>query len=221
MVVLFSIPFFATCAFSSQKDDFRFPENLETMMNSCGSSQCIVVLAKDSTGCLARVYAFEKGLRNWRPGLPSFDAVIGRNGLAAIGEKREGDGKTPSGVFPVGLVFGYGPEIASKMPYRQTCENDIWVDDPESPEYNKWVLKGTTSAKSFEEMKRKDHLYKYGMVIEYNTKPIVKGWGSAIFFHIWLAPGESTGGCVAVSEKKMLWLLKWLDSAKKPFISIQ
>jgi D-alanyl-D-alanine dipeptidase len=66
-------------------------------------------------------------------------------------------------------------------------------------------------------MKRDDDQYKYGVVIEYNMHPIVKGKGSAIFLHVWKS-GDSTLGCVSMSEEMILSILGWLDPAKKPLI---
>ena len=102
------------------------------------------------------------------------------------------------------------------MPYRQATDDDFWVDDVISEDYNKWV-KGKPNAVSWEKMKRDDDQYKYGVVIEYNMHPIVKGKGSAIFLHVWKG-GESTLGCVSMSEEMILKILAWLDPAKKPLI---
>ena len=60
---------------------------------------------------------------------------------------------------------------------------DKWIDDSSSNDYNKYV-RGATTAKSFENLKLKSIDYKYCMVIEYNTHPVIKGKGSAIFFHV-------------------------------------
>ena len=59
-------------------------------------------------------------------------------------------------------------------------------------------------------MKRDDNLYKYGIVIEYNTNPAIKGYGSAIFLHVWGGENDTTEGCVAVSEEKLLKFLNGL-----------
>ena len=57
--------------------------------------------------------------------------------------------------------------------------------------------------------------YKYCMVIEYNTHPVVKGKGSAIFFHVADEKYSPTAGCVAIAEKDMLQFLKWFKPKKK------
>lgn len=103
------------------------------------------------------------------------------------------------------------------MAYRQATDEDFWVDDSEAPSYNRWV-KGKPVAASYEKMRRDDDLYRYGIVIEYNTEPVVKGLGSAIFIHLWKGEGEPTSGCVSISTEAMLRLLSWLDPACKPII---
>jgi L,D-peptidoglycan transpeptidase YkuD (ErfK/YbiS/YcfS/YnhG family) len=104
------------------------------------------------------------------------------------------------------------------MPYRQALDGDVWVDDLDSPDYNRWVKKDLTKAASFELMRRKDDRYKYGLVVEYNTRPVVKGNGSAIFIHVWKNEDTATSGCVAMAEADILRLLAWLDPAKKPAV---
>jgi L,D-peptidoglycan transpeptidase YkuD (ErfK/YbiS/YcfS/YnhG family) len=97
---------------------------------------------------------------------------------------------------------------------------DIWVDDPQADDYNRWTKIQETKAASYEMMKREDNQYKYGIVIEYNTDPIIKGNGSAIFLHIWKGEGIPTAGCVAVSEEDIVKILDWLDPVAAPLIFI-
>jgi L,D-peptidoglycan transpeptidase YkuD (ErfK/YbiS/YcfS/YnhG family) len=142
--------------------------------------------------------------------------VIGANGLAAEGEKREGDKKTPAGLFPLRRAFGRYMFCPSRLPYVRMSKNDIWIDDPSSPDYNT-LVKGE-STYSHEKMLRADGLYDYGVVIEYNTIDIEPNKGSAIFMHVWRDVDSPTAGCVAVSRAHMMQMLSWLESAKKPAI---
>jgi L,D-peptidoglycan transpeptidase YkuD (ErfK/YbiS/YcfS/YnhG family) len=167
-----------------------------------------------------KVYALEKSDFTWRQAMSSLDAVIGRNGFAPPGEKREGDGRTPSGLYRIGTAFGYADWITTKMPYRQALADDLWIDDPNAPDYNRWVKQTETQAASYEKMRRDDDLYKYGVVIEYNTGPVIKGYGSAIFFHVWASPKSTTAGCVAMSEDDILNILVWLNPEAHPVILI-
>jgi L,D-peptidoglycan transpeptidase YkuD (ErfK/YbiS/YcfS/YnhG family) len=164
------------------------------------------------------VYAVEKKYDHGKWVSGPMEATIGKNGFALPGEKREGDGKTPSGIFSLKRTFGYDKTAKTKMPYRQALEDDLWVDDPNAPDYNQWVKQGETDAASYEKMKREDDQYKYGIVIEYNTAPVIKGHGSAIFFHVWKGKDFPTAGCVAVSEEDIIRILEWLDPNAFPLI---
>jgi len=190
-----------------------------SLENSIGaSSQLLLVRSTNATAIDARISAWERTNGHWQHPFASMDGVIGRKGFAPQGEKREGDGRTPTGIFPLGTVFGYGPSFPTRMPYRQATVDDLWIDDVGADDYNRWVRRGTTQAASFETMRRNDDLYKYGIVVEYNTKPVVKGSGSAIFFHLWQGKGNSTAGCIALSEENLIRIMKWLDPAARPLV---
>jgi L,D-peptidoglycan transpeptidase YkuD (ErfK/YbiS/YcfS/YnhG family) len=183
------------------------------------STQLLLVIDNSSFfSTKTNIYTMEKRGDKWQMAFEPLDAVIGKNGFAPAGEKREGDGKTPSGIYPLKMTFGYDEAIKTKMPYRQALDDDLWVDDPHADDYNRWVKKTETRAASFERMRRDDNLYKYGIVIEYNTSPVIKGNGSAIFLHIWKGESVLTAGCVAVSEEDIIKILDWLDPAASPLI---
>jgi len=180
------------------------------------SEQLIFATNRNSSSSVVTIRTVERNEGAWLIVFPEFAGSIGEMGFAAIGDKREGDGKSPSGVFPLGFAFGYDPSVETKMPYRQATEDDFWVDDANSEDYNRWI-KGEPKAASWEKMKRDDDQYKYGVVIEYNMSPIVRGKGSAIFLHVW-KDGGATLGCVSMPEEMVLRILGWLDPAKKPLI---
>jgi len=182
------------------------------------SEQLLVVVPEKSGSSLAYLYALERGTGGWTAMAGPLDATLGDNGFAKPGRKREGDGHTPSGMFPLEFAFGYASTIVTRMPYRQATIDDLWVDDAGSPEYNQWVRRGRTGAKSFEELRLPDHRYRHGLVIGYNRNPATPGLGSAIFIHVWRETGASTTGCVAMAEADLVTLLAWLDPAKKPAI---
>ena len=183
------------------------------------SSQLIFVVVKHMHVTGAKVYTFEKKGYLWNVAMPAQEANVGRHGLAAVGNKIEGDMKTPSGIFHIGIAFGYEPLSNTKITYRQIKDNDFWVDDVNSDDYNKWVASKPNRG-SFEIMRRKDAAYRYGFIVDYNTLPVVKGKGSAIFFHVWKGETKPTGGCIALSEENILKLIKWLDPEKHPKVII-
>lgn len=224
IILLFSILvlIFAVfgCAFSHRMATSGASNLLTSMQDKIGKSSQVILVKDESFPFFSsiKLYAMGKKGDGWMAVFEPQDAVIGRNGFAAAGEKKEGDGKTPSGIYRLKMTFGYSKAVKTKMPYRQALEDDIWVDDPHAEDYNRWTKKHHTKAVSFERMKRDDNLYEYGMVIEYNTEPVIKGNGSAIFLHIWKGKGIPTAGCVALSEENLIKLLEWLDPAALPLI---
>jgi L,D-peptidoglycan transpeptidase YkuD (ErfK/YbiS/YcfS/YnhG family) len=183
----------------------------------------------------ATMTACEKIDGSWINVLPTFQAVVGKNGIAQeSGDtatlKNEGDYLTPAGIFGLGEFFGWTPVSDPvvqqfKWDYRYIIDVkdingkyfDKFVDDVSSPYYNTWVA-GPTDAKSFEQMRITP--YKYGLVINWNMFPTIPGRGSAIFMHIWSGPEGSTAGCVALGESNLITVLQWLDKTKQPLIQI-
>lgn len=166
-----------------------------------------------------KVAGVEKENGVWKLKLAPVRGCIGRSGLIHENTKREGDGFTPTGFFGLGTLFSYESSIQSQLPFTQSTSEDKWIDDTASVDYNKHI-RGTTNAKSFENLLLKSIHYKYCMVIEYNTNPVVKGKGSAIFFHVADEKYSATAGCVAIKEADMLQYLNWLQPNKRKAIFI-
>lgn len=180
------------------------------------SEQAVVVREGGGAGASpVMIQPYEKKAGGWLAVGDAIPGVAGRNGLAPPGEKREGDGRTPSGTFALKRAFGYGA-LETGLPYMVLTPEMIWIDDPTSPLYNTLATRKEGEGGSYEIMKRDDDLYKYGIVIEYNTDPVVPGAGSAIFYHIWRNQATATAGCIAAAEADIVRLLGWLDAGKKP-----
>ena len=141
-------------------------------------------------------------------------AAVGRTGVKA--DKREGDGATPAGTYPLVSVY-YRPdkvaEPGSHLPVTPLAPNYGWVDAPADPNYNRLVfLPYPTSA---EEMWRPDDLYDALVVIGYNLDPVIPGAGSAIFLHIASRDFAPTAGCIAIEKESLLDLLPLLGPGSK------
>ena len=181
------------------------------------TSQLLIVINEDPDSSQAKMYrCLQTSLQEWQIGTP-VDVSIGRKGFALPGGKEEGDDKSPQGLFNIGHAFGYNGAVKTGLDYRQSTEKDIWVDDPGHENYNQWAFK-PVEASSWEDMLRKDHQYRYGVVVEYNTTPVMPGKGSAVFLHIHEAPGIGTSACVAMEEQTIIDLLAWLDKNESPKI---
>ena len=185
------------------------------LLNNC--KQLLVVYNEKPEDHRAVLAVLEKKDKGWKHKLNPVHAEVGKKGFAESNKKIEGDGKSPTGLFTLGHLFSYEKAVKTKMPYSQTTEEDKWIDDPDSKDYNRYV-RGETNAKSHENLKLQNDFYKYCMVINYNTNPAVKGKGSAIFFHLSEDPPGSTAGCVSIAEKNMLWILEWMNPELNPSI---
>lgn len=185
------------------------------------SEQLIVVIAEDMNRSEGMLQRYEKA-DVWEKTGAAVPVVLGRNGLGyAQGSeplKREGDGRTPAGVFAISSTFGYEDAPNSKMPYLHADEHLICVDDPEDSRYNRIIrYEGEEFPKSYERMRREDEVYRNGAVIEYNALG-EKGRGSCIFIHLNHPDSRPTSGCTAMEETPLKEVIGWLDPRKKPMI---
>ena len=136
----------------------------------------------------------------------SWRAAIGKGGLTE--NKREGDGATPVGCWPLRELLvrpDRGAVPASGLPARTTEESEGWCDDPEHPDYNRPVR--LPFAASHETLWRADHLYDLIVPMGYNDDPPEPGRGSAIFLHLARDDYGPTEGCIALARKDLLALL--------------
>ncbi|MEK9741808.1 MAG: L,D-transpeptidase family protein [Pelagibacteraceae bacterium] len=143
-----------------------------------------------------------------------YKCAYGRNGFTT--SKTEGDGCTPIGTFDLLRLFVRTDRIKNlktKLPYQAIHKNMAWEDNPKKKNYNKLIFLKKNPHK--ERMFRKDHLYDLILVIEFNTKKIIKGKGSAIFIHIAKSGYQPTAGCIALNKKDLLDLLKKIKIKEK------
>lgn len=137
-----------------------------------------------------------------------YRCAIGKGGFSA--NKKEGDGCTPIGIFPLRECWYRADRIAAPETGLSTSiirEDDGWCDDPKSPVYNRHVKLPPPGGVSAERLWRDDYVYDLIIPIGYNDAPVVPGRGSAIFLHIAKPDYAPTEGCVAVAEKDLLALL--------------
>ncbi len=194
------------------------------------SKQLVVVLSPHERSVKARLYKFEKRGKKWHPVGESHPVNLGKKGLAwGRGlqsakpglQKKEGDKRSPAGIFRFGTAFGYAQEgtLPLKLPYVPITENDLCIEDSQSRYYNQLVdaTQVQQDWKDRESMMRTDDQYKWGIFVRQNL-PAEPKEGSCIFFHLWRAPGSGTLGCTAMAEADLLPLMQWLDPAQKPLL---
>lgn len=201
------------------------------------SRQMLVVLAPDWDnvhGMLQR-YERQNDTAPWRAVGEPVAVSLGRSGqgwgrglhppdtaLADEPEKREGDGRAPTGVFALTGGFAYNPEelAGAALPIARADQNLVCVDDPASRSYNV-VTSGNVPDKdweSCENMLRTDHRYQYGIMVAHNQNPAQPGAGSCIFLHVEFSPGYETSGCTAMSPEAIKAVILWLDPDAVPLL---
>ena len=199
------------------------------------SEQLVVVTTPSWTSTTGSIRRFERArsTSEWRAIDQPTPVVVGRTGIAwGVGfdgvstegpHKREGDGKSPAGMFPLDTVFGFAPPGSMgsvRMPYVQLLASTDCVDDTASVHYNTVVDRGSVSRVDWNsaEHMRSIPQYEVGVIVGYNAKPPVKPRGSCIFLHVWSGPGSHTAGCTAFDEAKLRELISWLDPEKRPLL---
>ena len=145
---------------------------------------------------------------NWKMIL-STPGFIGKEGL---GKTKEGDGMTPVGTFRFNKAFGIADDPGCAIPYTKVDDDTYWSGDNDI-NYNQMV-----SIKDYPDLKVDDseHIvdyqyeYRYCLNISYNEEGKA-GAGSAIFLHCFGDRKPRTGGCVAIPEEQMYFVMQHVD----------
>lgn len=131
----------------------------------------------------------------------------GRNGMDDATKRKEGDGTTPIGSFPIPYAFGNAKNPGTLMSYYPTTSKSYW--SAEKASYNKWV---ESSTPIYGEHLSSIYQYKYAAVIGFNMNPTIYGRGSAFFLHCKSKNTWATAGCVSLAEADMVRALKLLEN---------
>ena len=217
---------FAACGF------FGFSET-RADENACSelarSAKRLLVVTAGSMGSVQstlRLFEREASGGSWSQVGAARKAILDRGGLgwgwdqqsfAANGEptKREGDGRTPAGVFGFERAFGFGKTGPGKDYLHLASRKTYCVDDLRSPHYNKIVDKSQAGENTTGEDMGTISLYRHGLQINFPTNAAKSG-GSCIFLHVWRSPSSPTTGCVALQETDVKELQEW--ATKEPTV---
>lgn len=135
--------------------------------------------------------------------------ALGPAGVVPAADKREGDGASPAGAWPIRYAL-YRPDRLpppqSEIRVKAMSEDDGWCDAADDPNYNRPVK--LPYGASHERMWRDDHVYDIVVVLGHNDDPPVAGAGSAIFLHVARDGYTPTEGCVAVARDDLEDLLR-------------
>jgi L,D-peptidoglycan transpeptidase YkuD (ErfK/YbiS/YcfS/YnhG family) len=134
--------------------------------------------------------------------------ALGRSGVKPAADKREGDGASPAGVWPIRRVL-YRPDRgappATAFELQPISRHDGWCDDPKDPAYNRPVRLPCPA--SAEHMWLESGVYDIVVVLGHNDDPVVPGMGSCIFLHLSRPDYSPTEGCVAIPRAELEELL--------------
>lgn len=135
-----------------------------------------------------------------------FRCAIGPAGVRAL--KREGDGATPAGCWPLRYVLYRPDRVArprTRLQARSLEPDDGWCDDVGDRNYNRPVRLPYPA--STESLWREDGIYDIVVPLGFNDTPRTRGRGSAIFLHLARPDYAATAGCLALSLADLLRLL--------------
>ncbi|MDQ1635944.1 MAG: hypothetical protein QOJ32_2753 [Frankiaceae bacterium] len=217
------------------------PSNLAHVGNA---RQMLVAVGNSRTSSYATLYAYEKNADgSWRDVFGAMPARVGYNGWHWAAQRVQNDGSSPAGTFSMTTAFGLSANPGTRLAYRHSDGDDYWSGDPRDPRtYNlyqtsvsprrTWRLTDATT----ERVASYPTQYAYAAVInayrppdasitynaargQYETsQPTATGHGFSIFLHI--NGRGSTAGCVSVDQANMLRILRWVDPAKAPRITM-
>jgi L,D-peptidoglycan transpeptidase YkuD (ErfK/YbiS/YcfS/YnhG family) len=163
-----------------------------------------------------------------RVGKKLFKCQIGKTGYKIYTKKQEGDQATPIGKWRLKSLYYRSDKVLrplvknKKFKINKITKNCGWCDDPKSNNYNNYInLNKNFYVKNinFEKLWRDDQVYDLVIETSYNTRPSIKGKGSAIFIHCSFSDNRQTAGCVALKKKDLIFLIK--NISKKVYLEIK
>jgi L,D-peptidoglycan transpeptidase YkuD (ErfK/YbiS/YcfS/YnhG family) len=185
------------------------------------ATQLVTAVAPTRPSTQATLRLWRRSGGCWRAAAGPWTAWLGGRGTSPA--KREGDRRTPTGIFGIGrTMYGIGTNPGVHYAYRRIVCGDWWVEDPASPYYNRFRHVRCGSSPPFrttsEDMSRSPTAYRHLAFIRYNADPVVPGRGSGIFLHV--STGRPTLGCVSLPLPQLVATLRWLRPAAAPVIAI-
>jgi L,D-peptidoglycan transpeptidase YkuD (ErfK/YbiS/YcfS/YnhG family) len=179
------------------------------VLSHVGSTTKVVIVTTSSWQATSGTMTlWQKVNGSWRRVRGSMPARVGRSGFKT--DRREGDGSSPAGTFPMRFAFGSRANPGVHIGWKALVPRSCWSG--ERRDYNRWVHRTCT--------RRDENLwasravaYRYAAVIGYNDSPPAWGKGSGIFVHE--TTGRATAGCVAVREADLVATLRWMTPGTK------
>ena len=147
-----------------------------------------------------------------------FRCALGKSGVKK--KIKEGDNITPKGIFKITKIY-YRPDkikkIISAIKIVKIKKNMGWCDDPDSNSYNQQIK--LPNKFNHEKLYRNDNFYDLVLVLNYNTNPIIKYKGSAIFMHVTNNSYKKTRGCIGLKKEHLIKVVSQIKKNTKIKIS--
>ena len=194
--------------------------------------QIVLVIARDwnsSSGTLRR-FSRSSTHGSWAAVGDAVPVLIGEHGLGwAAGlrsipddrspRKREGDRRSPAGVFQLTAVFSREKLDGIRMPLLPITPATEAIDDPGSRYYNRIVDRREIAQPDWRSSERMAKIRDYDLCIAVGSNPSRQpGGGSCVFIHVWSGQRPGTAGCTALRYPDLLTLVRWLDPAQEPVL---
>ncbi len=200
--------------FSAHAEDTFSSELIEKFqLNTISNVSKLIVV--DTTLPKARAYILKRFNNSWIC-LKETPAEIGANGART--NKIQGDKATPKGIYDFVITIGIQDKPDCLLPYYQIKKGDVWVTDPQSKYYNRFVRNNTVFVdwNSQIDLDKRPIRYAYAFVVDYNITHPQPYIGSAFFVHC--SNGQPTEGSVALPRSVIEYLLTFIDKETKIYI---
>ncbi len=182
------------------------PEWVQNLDAAQDADQLIVVAGVDKSTAYITMHEKDKD-GNWQ----QLIATPGFIGLQGLGEANWQETYTPIGTFTIDKAFGLADDPGCQMEYTKVDGDYYWSGDSrEGMPFNQLV-----SIKDYPDLDKEeseriadfDYAYQYVLNMGYNAENIPEK-GSAFFLHSFRFNRPYTGGCVAVPEDIMKFIMQ-------------
>lgn len=200
----------------------------------------LVLMTTDAPAATqGRVAVAVRAGSGWACQTGTMPGTFGRRGTRPLADRVSGDGTTPAGVFPLGVVtawdgdvfslFGNAPDPGTVAPYRAVRPEDCWGATPNTSRYQHLVNRPGCAGPD-EWLQAYGDAYSHAAVIGANLDPISGDapgetpYAAAIFLHrhSYLSSGapKPTSGCVSLAAADLVEVLRLLDPRLDPHFAI-
>lgn len=225
LILLILIGWNSCSNIQEEKNKRQFCSESNSILKNLGSPNVLIVVTTSNGSSYEGELSMWKKTwgGRWLRDKNIIDVMIGRNGIGIGHEwkrwnkyfpyplKKEGDGKTPMGIYRIGTKFGFKEqsEYGQTDNYLKIKGDTVCVDDPNSTYYNKILVSSEKEIKNKNwnsaEVMSREPLYNQGILIEYVSSREERA-GSCIFIHEIDVKKEGTSGCIAMKKENIEFL---------------